>query len=81
MFGSLPRTWIELGLGVDPDGGNGLFEFLLAALPIAVGLGLAIHRVARYRNRTLQATETVNRGRESPRPAADPSYQARRLHT
>ena len=39
MFGLLPRTWIELRFGVDPDGGSGLFEFLIAALPIAFAWG------------------------------------------
>jgi hypothetical protein len=60
MFGFLPRTWIELRFGVDPDGGSGLFEFLITALPIAVGLGLAIRRITLYRNMTSQATEKVD---------------------
>ena len=60
MFGFLPRTWIELRFGVDPDGGSGLFEFLITALPIAVGLGLAIRRITLYRHMTSQATEKVD---------------------
>jgi hypothetical protein len=50
VFGLLPRTWIELRFGVDPDGGSGLFEFLLAALPIAAGVVLAIRWIKQYRN-------------------------------
>ena len=60
MFWFLPRTWIELRFGVDPDGGSGLFEFLIAALPIAVGLGLAIRRITLYRNMTSPTTEKVD---------------------
>jgi hypothetical protein len=45
----LPRTWIELRFGVDPDGGNGFLELLLAALPVAIGLGLALRQIRRYR--------------------------------
>lgn len=60
MFGLLPRTWIELRFGVDPDGGSGLFEFLIAALPIAFGLGLAIRRITLHRHMTSQATEKVD---------------------
>jgi hypothetical protein len=43
MFGLLPRTWIELRLGVDPDGGDGSLECLLAAILISIGLAFAIY--------------------------------------
>ena len=73
MFGVLPGTWIELRFGVDPDGGSGLFEFLLAALSIAIGLGLAIQQVTLYRNKTSRVAEEVNPGREKPTSAAEPA--------
>jgi hypothetical protein len=50
VFGSMPRNWIELRFGIDPDGGNGLFELLLAAVPIGLCLALAARRVLRNRN-------------------------------
>jgi hypothetical protein len=40
-FDFLPRNWIELRLGVDPDGGNGLLESLLILLPIAAAVSAA----------------------------------------
>ena len=43
MFGVLPRNWIELGLGFDPDGASGFLELLLTIVPVAIGLGLAMH--------------------------------------
>jgi hypothetical protein len=49
LFGLLPRTWIEFRLGIDPDGGSGLFELLLAALPIAIGLGSTLRQIRPYR--------------------------------
>jgi hypothetical protein len=57
IFGLLPRTWIELRFGVDPDGGSGLFEFLLAALPIAAGVGFAIRWMKLNRNIASQPAE------------------------
>jgi hypothetical protein len=57
IFGLLPRTWIELRFGVDPDGGSGLYELLLVALPIAAGVGLAIRRIKLDRNIASQHAE------------------------
>ena len=37
----LPRNWIELQLGIDPDGGSGLVEFLLVFTPLAIAAGAA----------------------------------------
>jgi hypothetical protein len=39
-FACLPDKWIEETFGIDPDGGNGWIEVLLAAAPISMGLGL-----------------------------------------
>lgn len=79
MFGFLPRTWIELRLGVDPDGGSGLFEFLIAALPIVIGLGFAIRRISVHRNMTSQTTEEATIGRKKSTSTAEPVPQALRL--
>lgn len=48
VFGVLPRNWVELWLGFEPDGGEGLIELLLVAILMALGLGLTI-RVLRQR--------------------------------
>jgi len=45
VLGLQPRNWIELGLGIDPDGGSGFLEFLMAAVPIAAGLALGAQAV------------------------------------
>jgi hypothetical protein len=42
MFSLLPRNWIELRLGSDPDGGSGLLESLLISIPIVIAAGIAI---------------------------------------
>jgi hypothetical protein len=42
MFGVLPRNWIELRLGIEPDGGSGLLELLFASIPIAAAAPVAI---------------------------------------
>lgn len=64
VFGFLPRTWIELRFGVDPDGGSGLLEFLLATLPIAIGLGFALCQIRTYRSMIHRASDQVSAGRE-----------------
>ena len=79
MFGFLPRTWIELRFGVDPDGGSGLFEFLITALPIVIGFGLAIRRITLYRDMKAQTAEEVRIGREKHISATEPVSQALRL--
>jgi hypothetical protein len=42
VFGFLPRNWIELRLGSDPDGGSGLVEFLLASSLVVIALAIGI---------------------------------------
>jgi hypothetical protein len=37
----LPNQWIEQVIGIEPDGGSGLFELLFVAAPIAAGVVLA----------------------------------------
>jgi hypothetical protein len=41
-FDVLPRNWIELWLGIDPDGGNAALESLLISLPVAIAAGIAV---------------------------------------
>lgn len=60
VFGSMPRNWIELRFGLDPDGGNGLLELLLAAVPICVCVALAIRRATRNRNFDSDQVHTLN---------------------
>jgi hypothetical protein len=67
-FALLPRTWIELRLGADPDGGSGLIEFLLAALPLMVGLALAIRFFKPFRSRTSRAAGKVTATDRNPVP-------------
>jgi hypothetical protein len=42
LFWALPEQWIELRLGLGPDGGNGLFELLLVAIPLSAGLAITL---------------------------------------
>jgi hypothetical protein len=42
VFGFLPRNWIELRLGIAPDGGTGLLELLLILIPVALAVCAAI---------------------------------------
>lgn len=42
VFGFLPRNWIELRLGFDPDGGSGLFELLVILIPVAIAVCSAV---------------------------------------
>lgn len=79
MFGFLPRTWIELRFGVDPDSGSGFFEFLIAAIPIVIGLALAIRRITLNRNTTSQTTEEVTMGCKKSTSTAEPVPRALRL--
>jgi hypothetical protein len=58
-FALLPQTWIELWFGTDPDGGSGLFEFLMAAVPIAGGLVLANHFFKPFRSGTSRGSRKV----------------------
>jgi len=41
-YALLPPDWIELRLGVDPDGGNGLLEALVVFVILAIALAFAI---------------------------------------
>jgi len=41
-YALLPRDWIELRLGVDPDGGNGLLEALVVFGAFAIALAFAV---------------------------------------
>jgi hypothetical protein len=50
VFGFLPRNWVELRLGFEPDGGDGLIEFLLVAILIAIGLALTIRVLRQCRH-------------------------------
>jgi len=50
VFGLQPQNWVELRFGVDPDGGTGFLEFLLAAIPIGLGLASAIRLLWRLRS-------------------------------
>lgn len=40
--GILPDDWIEQRFGFSPDGGNGLVEFLWAAVPLVLAAILAL---------------------------------------
>jgi hypothetical protein len=58
MFALLPLDWIEVRFGSNPDGGSGLVEFLVAAIPLAIGIALAmrvwvVHGRARTRLRVM----------------------------
>jgi hypothetical protein len=63
-FLCLPDTWIEVWFGVDPDGGNGWLEAVLAAAPLALGLGLGLEVFLRYRRKNREAPVG---GSEAPR--------------
>ena len=69
-FALLPRTWIELWFGADPDGGSGLLEFLMAALPIMVGLALAVRFFKPFRSRTSRAHEKITARDSNPVPSS-----------
>ena len=47
MFWALPEQWIERQLRVSLDGGSGLLEFLLVAIPIAGSVALVLGVVGR----------------------------------
>ena len=36
----LPKAWVEERFGFEPDGGNGVLELLLTAIPIMIGVVL-----------------------------------------
>jgi hypothetical protein len=42
LAAGLPKRWIEETFGFEPDGGNGLVELALAAIPLAIGAALAV---------------------------------------
>jgi hypothetical protein len=41
-YALLPRDWIELRLGFDPDGGTGLLEALVVFVTFAIALAFAV---------------------------------------
>ncbi len=43
----VPQTWVERWLGLDPDGGSGLLEFCLVAVPLVLGFALAVSAAGR----------------------------------
>jgi hypothetical protein len=51
MLGVLPRNWVEVTLGIDPDGGSGFLEALLALIPFMIGLALASRAFTPFRRR------------------------------
>jgi hypothetical protein len=52
VFVCLPDTWIEMWFGVDPDGGNGWIEAILAAAPLTLSLGMGFEVFLRLRRRS-----------------------------
>jgi uncharacterized membrane protein YedE/YeeE len=50
LLAALPMDWIEAVFGVEPDGGNGLLEFVPVAVLAVAALALCV-RVARTRRR------------------------------
>jgi uncharacterized membrane protein YedE/YeeE len=50
LLAALPMDWIEVVFGVEPDGGNGLFEFVPVVVLAVAALALCV-RVARARRR------------------------------
>ena len=44
VWSLLPEHWIEQRFGWNPDGGSGLLEVLITAIPMAVGAALVIGR-------------------------------------
>lgn len=50
LLAALPMDWIEAVFGVEPDGGNGLLEFVPVAVLAVAALALCV-RVARARRR------------------------------
>jgi hypothetical protein len=46
----LPKQWIEEVIGVEPDGGSGLFELLFVIVPIAIGFLIAAHSLLARRS-------------------------------
>ena len=50
LLAALPMDWIEEVFGVEPDGGNGLLEFVPIAV-LAVAAMMLCLRVARARRR------------------------------
>ena len=49
FFAALPMDSLELCWGSDPDGSSGLLEFILTALPLAIGT-FAFARIFALRN-------------------------------
>jgi hypothetical protein len=66
FFAALPLNSLELRWGIDADGSSGLLEFILAALPLAIGSFalariFASHNGWRRRRRLLQSPSTARK--------------------
>jgi len=61
-FALLPKEWIEETFGVEPDGGNGALELLIALVPIVAGVALLALAAVRH-TRTAQQPKSALRPR------------------
>ena len=66
LFAFLPQDWIEERFGIDPDAGNGSIERLLVAIPLAIGVALAVSAIVSYRRRHAQRSSARTDGRQLP---------------
>jgi hypothetical protein len=56
FFAALPLNSLELRWGIDADGSSGLLEFILAALPLAIG-SFALARILASHNLRYSAVQ------------------------
>jgi hypothetical protein len=52
LAAGLPKQWIEEAFGFEPDGGNGALELVIAAVPLVLGVLLAVSVVRSRRAET-----------------------------